>query len=205
MGKLSCEVYHDPKSNNIYVYDMGREDFEALRTFLISLGKQDSHDQNVIPQVFTWESTGGDLPVPDTDFTWPTMKDWQITQRFGENPANYPLTNGHEGIDIFAPGTEIYACMDGEVFSFGSQHAGLYKMANGKAHPYGRHVRIKHKDELKTVYAHLSRAVVQPGQKVVAGQLIGYMGSTGNSTGRHLHLTVYKDSVIRNPAPYLGV
>jgi murein DD-endopeptidase MepM/ murein hydrolase activator NlpD len=205
MGKLSCEVYHDPKSNNIYIHDMGREDFEALREFLIGLGKEDSHEQNVIPSTFTWAQSEGGLPIPGAIFTWPTMKDWQITQNFGENPEDYPLTNGHEGIDLWAPGTEIYACMAGKVFSFGTQHAGSYTLSNGKPHPYGRHVRIEHADNIKTVYAHLSRAVVKPGQTVEAGELIGFMGSTGNSTGRHLHLTVYQNGVIRNPASYLGI
>jgi murein DD-endopeptidase MepM/ murein hydrolase activator NlpD len=205
MGKLSCEVYFDPKANNIYVYDMGREDFEALRKFLLDLGKLNSHEENIIPEVFTWEGQEDDLPQTGATFAWPTMKDWQVTQWFGENPENYPLTNGHEGIDIWAPGTEVYACMDGEVFSFASQHAGSYKLANGKPHPYGRHVRIKHDDNIKTIYAHFNRAVVQPGQQVEAGELIGYMGSTGNSTGRHLHITVKQNDIIRNPAPYLGL
>ncbi|MGD2027540.1 MAG: M23 family metallopeptidase [Anaerolineales bacterium] len=205
MGKLSCEVYFDPKSNNIYIHDMDREDFAALRKFLIDLGKADSDENNVIPETFTWEMQEDDLPQPGAVFTWPTMKDWQVTQRFGENPENYPLTNGHEGIDIWAPGTQVYACMDGEVYSFGTQHAGTYTLSNGDPHPYGRHVRIRHADGIETIYAHFSRAVVRTGQKVTAGDLIGYMGSTGNSTGRHLHMTVKQNGVIRNPASYLGL
>ena len=101
MGKLSCEVFHDPKSNNIFVFDMGREDFEALREFLQERGKADSEERNVIPETFTWKNGGSDsLEGPSGLFTWPTEPLWQITQHFGENPENYPLTDGHEGIDI---------------------------------------------------------------------------------------------------------
>ena len=208
MGKLTCEVYWDPSSNNMHVFDFDREDFESLRAFLIDLGKDTSDGRNVIPAEFTWQSEDGGITVPPATtamFTWPTMVDWQVTQNFGENPDEYPLTDGHEGMDIWAPGTEVYAVMDGEVYSSGAQHAGTSKTSKGKPHPYGRHVRIQHDDNLKTAYAHLSKSLVQPGQAVTAGEQIGVMGSSGNSTGRHLHLTVYENGVIRNPAAFLGV
>lgn len=127
-----------------------------------------------------------------------------ITQRFGENPQVYGRFDlpGHEGIDVRAPqGTGIFAVAGGVV-------RGVYTALD---HPYGLHVRIDHGDGYQTVYAHLSRIDVVPGERVCAGQQIGQAGSTGNSTAAHLHLTLkrvhertpgYPPGVI-DPYPFL--
>lgn len=114
----------------------------------------------------------------------------KITSRFGDR--EYPL-NGqpdfHTGIDIAAnEGTPIVAMSDGIV---------------EKANPYtgyGNHVTIRHKGGFKSLYAHCSRLVVTEGQKVKKGQVIAYVGSTGASTGNHLHFGIQKDGVWCNPA-----
>ncbi len=120
------------------------------------------------------------------ELIWPT--DYQsVTQEFGANPDLYSRWGlpGHEGLDIRAPmNSFVYACADGEV----------YRVHDGTGgEPYGIHVRIRHRDGYKTIYAHLNQAVVHSGQTVKAGDMIGLADSTGNSSGSHLHLTLKKD------------
>jgi murein DD-endopeptidase MepM/ murein hydrolase activator NlpD len=62
-----------------------------------------------------------------------------------------------------------------------------------KDHPYGIHVRIRHRDGYRTVYGHMARALVSPGEEVREGQVIGKADSTGASAGAHLHLTLKRD------------
>lgn len=98
----------------------------------------------------------------------------------------------HSGVDIAAPtGTPIYATADGIV---------------GRADrfsSYGLFISIDHGAELETRYAHLSRLAVAAGDRVQKGEVIGYVGSTGRSTGPHLHYEVRVDGVAVNPIPYM--
>lgn len=123
---------------------------------------------------------------------WPT--DYaRITQPFGINPEIYAYWGlpGHEGIDIRAPfNSNIYACADGEVYAI--------KTSLDDGHPYGRHIRIRHADGYRTVYAHLAKVLVSKGEKVKAKQRIGLANSTGNSSGSHLHLTLKRDGASAN-------
>lgn len=117
---------------------------------------------------------------------WPTDYP-KVTQSFGANPEIYSKWGlpGHEGVDIRAPmNTNVYACADGEIYFLIDEAAG---------HPYGKHVRIRHKGGFRTVYAHLARVEVEIGEVVKSGQIIGKANSTGNSTGSHLHLTLKKE------------
>lgn len=94
----------------------------------------------------------------------------------------------HSGIDIGAPwGTPVYAAADGVV-----DYAG-YKGG------YGRFVRVQHGEGLATAYAHMSGIATGGGAFVRKGQLVGYVGSTGLSTGPHLHYEVYRDGRAVNP------
>jgi hypothetical protein len=117
---------------------------------------------------------------------WPT--DFPvITQPFGANPQIYSRFGvpAHEGLDIRAfSKTNIYCCADGEVYQVHT---------NPRSHPYGIHVRVRHKDGYKTVYGHLAQPLVRVGEAVEAGQVIGLADSTGASTGSHLHLTLKRD------------
>jgi murein DD-endopeptidase MepM/ murein hydrolase activator NlpD len=99
----------------------------------------------------------------------------------------------HAGIDLAADeGTPIHAAASGTVLVAGWVYAG-----------YGISVMIDH-GGVQTHYAHQSRTIVQPGQKVKAGQVIGYEGSTGDSTGPHLHFEVHQGLWKQiNPAPWL--
>ena len=84
-------------------------------------------------------------------------------------------------------GSPIYAATSG-VVSFAGRHGG-----------HGNFVRLEHGGGLATGYAHMSRIAVSPGMPVAAGQVIGYVGSTGLSTGPHLHFEAYRDGQRVNP------
>jgi murein DD-endopeptidase MepM/ murein hydrolase activator NlpD len=99
----------------------------------------------------------------------------------------------HGGVDLAGPvGTPIYATADGIV--------GRSEWNNGG---YGNLVEINHGQGIQTRYGHLSRLIAQPGQRVRRGELIGLMGSTGRSTGSHLHYEVRIDGRAVNPIPFM--
>ena len=98
----------------------------------------------------------------------------------------------HKGIDLSAPtGTPIYATADGHV-----ERADWFSS-------YGLYVQIDHGGELETRYAHMSRLAVKDGAFVRKGDIIGYVGSTGRSTGPHLHYEVRVSGEAVNPIPYM--
>jgi len=102
----------------------------------------------------------------------------------------YKVRKFHEGMDFSAPvGTEIYATGNGTITSAGRDVQG----------GYGNEIRIDHCFSYQTVYAHLSRIFVKPGQKILRGQIIGYVGNTGKSTSPHLHYEVRKNGIPLNP------
>lgn len=98
----------------------------------------------------------------------------------------------HKGVDLAAPtGTPIFATADGIV---------------GRANwfsSYGLYISIDHGASIETRYAHMSKLAVAAGERVRQGQVIGYVGSTGRSTGPHLHYEVRVDGVAVNPVPYM--
>ena len=98
----------------------------------------------------------------------------------------------HAGIDLAGPlGTPIYATADALV--------GRSEWANG----YGNLIELNHGRGIQTRYGHLTRSAVRAGQRVKRGDLIGYMGSTGRSTGSHLHYEVRIDGKAVNPIPFM--
>jgi len=130
-------------------------------------------------------------------FIWPTSG--TITQPYGPTsltlePAYDGYDHFHLGIDIAnAQGTPIAAAGAGTVIYAGWTDAG-----------YGNMVEIDHGNGLVTLYGHMmTTPSVTVGQQVFQGQLIGYMGTTGNSTGPHCHFAVEKNGVWQNPADYL--
>ena len=117
----------------------------------------------------------------------------EITSPFGYRGEQGVGTANHEGIDIGAPsGTPVAAAMSGTVVQAG---------VNGG---YGNFVAIDHGNGYQTSYGHLSAINVAPGQAVTAGQNIGAVGSTGWSTGPHLHFNLIQDGQHIDPAPFLA-
>jgi len=102
----------------------------------------------------------------------------------------YKVRKFHEGMDFSAPvGTEVYATGNGTIEFAGRDGTG----------GYGNQIIIDHGYTYRTVYAHLSRIFVKPGQKILRGQIIGYVGNTGKSTSPHLHYEVRKSFIPMNP------
>lgn len=94
----------------------------------------------------------------------------------------YKTVKFHPGLDFSAPqGTPIYATAEGTVQTAGN-------LGNG----YGNHIVIQHGYSYSTLYGHMSRIKAKRGQRVKRGEVIGYVGSTGKSTGSHLHYEVFK-------------
>lgn len=108
----------------------------------------------------------------------PFRGEYRISQGYGEKDTS----DFHTGIDYLCPtGTEILASADGIVMWAGWMEKG-----------WGNLVILFHTNQVSTVYAHLYDVTVKPGQQVKQGELIGYSGNTGNSTGPHLHFEARK-------------
>lgn len=131
----------------------------------------------------------GDLDLKDLPdfgksvFIYP-VKDYRLTQGYGKTKFSKTAyaSGKHNGIDLANKvGTPIYAAADGKVVGVGN---------NGN-YAYGRWIAIEHGNGLTTLYGHLSSQSVSKGKKVSKGQKIGAMGSTGYSTGSHVHFTVF--------------
>ncbi|WP_337844543.1 peptidoglycan DD-metalloendopeptidase family protein [Thermus sp.] len=116
-----------------------------------------------------------------------------ITSSFGvrRNPFGRGM-EFHDGLDFAAPyGTPVRATGAGVVARVGWM--GVYGLA----------VLLDHAEGYQTLYGHLSRVAVRPGERVERGQLLGYVGSTGRSTGSHLHYSVYRHGAPLDPRPFL--
>lgn len=123
--------------------------------------------------------------ISTTDGVWPT-----ISRTINCAYMGYA---GHTGIDLKASiGTDVYAYKSGTV------------VYSGWSNAYGYNVKIDHGNGLSTLYAHNSSLLVSVGQTVSAGQLISKSGSTGWSTGPHLHFEVRINGVPVNPYPYIA-
>src|SRR3989344_5518323 len=127
---------------------------------------------------------------------WPVTP-VKVTQEFGDTEFSRTHTQvysgkGHNGVDFAAPvGTAIKSAASGVIESFGDTDIVCPRAS------YGKWVLVKHDNGLSTLYAHLSVIKVTTGQKVTVGDIIGYSGNTGYSTGPHLHFTVYATQGVR--------
>lgn len=110
-----------------------------------------------------------------------------ISSRYGNRTPTEIVSAHHEGVDIAADtGTAIFSAMDGEVTLVSTEG------------DYGNHVKITN-GEVSTLYAHCSKILVNEGEKVTQGQKIAEVGSTGKSTGPHLHFEIRRNNVTVNP------
>ena len=132
---------------------------------------------------------------PPSNATWlEPVSGYTITSAFGYRKApTAGASTYHQGIDMACPsGTPIYATRSGTVTRASYQAGGA-----------GYYVSINHGDGFASIYMHMTRYVVSQGQSVSQGQLIGYVGSTGVSTGPHLHLGISYGGTYVNPMAYL--
>ncbi|MFP3897284.1 MAG: peptidoglycan DD-metalloendopeptidase family protein [Anaerolineales bacterium] len=151
---------------------------------LIIPGGVKPYEPQQVPQRQTTQrvTTPKDAQKGSGAFAWPMSG--RITQKFW---------SGHQAIDIGAPqGTSIVAADAGHVVVSQDSNVG-----------YGRMLIIDHGNGYETLYAHLSASFVEVGSSVSGGQLIGHCGSTGYSTGPHLHFEIMKNNVRQNPMVYL--
>jgi murein DD-endopeptidase MepM/ murein hydrolase activator NlpD len=159
-----------------------------------------------IPQISSWvesqlliKSLQSLVGLPNTtglsngQITFPVAKDTPVTSEFGWR--QHPITGErkfHTGIDFGAGlGTPIYAIANGRVELAGEKGG------------YGNTVIVNHSAGKSTLYGHASKLYVREGQQVVRGQAIAAVGSTGMSTGPHLHFEVRINNKPVNPRPYL--
>ena len=136
-------------------------------------------------------------PIAGLTLSWP-MEGARVTQAFGPSdlllePPLGPYAHFHTGIDIAAPfGTTVTAAADGVVVAVGHSRIG-----------YGNYVVVAHGDGIMTLYGHLLETNVDVGNKVVRGQRVGLEGSTGWSTGPHVHFELRVNDAVIDPMPYL--
>ena len=132
----------------------------------------------------------GGTAVADGELCWPLPGHTYISCHFGEVDAFGNA--GHRGTDIPAPeGTPILAAHSGTV------------LVSGWNDSYGNQVLLDNGAGLSTRYAHMTQTAVTAGETVTAGQVIGYVGSTGDSTGNHLHFEVMQGGVRVNPTGFI--
>ena len=120
--------------------------------------------------------------APTGNFIRP-VRGGYVTSRF---------SGGHRGVDLVVPLGASVSASDGGTIIY-----------TGFSSSYGNHVKIRHNDGFVTLYAHLNSISVQYGDKVYQGQEIGKCGSTGNSTGPHVHFEIIKNGVLVNPESYM--
>ncbi len=171
-GKKFKEL-HQKLDNMNAQYNVQQKSYDQL----IKLAKNKSEMLACIPAI---------QPIPNKNLK-------RIASGFGYRvDPIYKTRKMHKGLDFTAPrGTKVYATGNGVVHKVKRARWG-----------YGTHIIINHGYGFTTLYAHLSRTNVRPGQKVTRGQLIGLVGSTGKSTGPHLHYEVRKNKVPVNPVGY---
>ena len=150
---------------------------KGQQLFLPGVGMDQSALKNAMGDIFK-------LPVA-SKFRWTSPYGWRI-----DPIAN--VRSFHTGVDMACPsGTPVLAAMSGKVIT------------TGVSRVYGNYVIIDHGNGYQTLYAHLSKIIAVKGQWVSQGTRIGLVGSTGYSTGPHLHFTVYKKGQLINPMTVL--
>ena len=157
-------------------------------------------------QVFSYNfevvRPGGATIDGDVTMLWPVPSSGLLTTIFWcDNPfchSNAGRVNGHAAIDIAAPqGADVVAVKDGVVVSCGFGNSSNQKTG------YGNFILLDHGNGLTTQYAHLYSIYVTEGQTVTAGQVIGGVGTTGNSTGNHLDFCIEQNGKRCDPLYYL--
>lgn len=171
----------------------GQEGLKEV-TYKISLAngtqiKKEALEEKIIKEPVDKIVIKGTKVIPSRgtgSFIWPTYGGY-ISSYQGMRWGQF-----HKGIDIARPYNRTIKAADNGVVVFAGWDGG-----------YGKKIIIDHHNGFRTVYAHLATISVRVGQTVQKGQKIGVMGSTGNSTGVHLHFEIYKNGVLQNPMKYL--
>ncbi|MFY3792543.1 peptidoglycan DD-metalloendopeptidase family protein [Ureibacillus sp. MALMAid1270] len=165
------------KQSSYVITEVNGKVTEKTVTSEVILQKPIDHIVKVGTKVISSRGTG--------DFSWPAVGGY-ISSSMGSRWGSY-----HRGLDIAGPSNYNIKAADNGVVT-----------AAGWDGSYGYRIIINHNNGYKTLYAHLSRIDVKVGQTVPKGSVIGIMGSTGNSTGTHLHFEIHKNGSLVNPLSY---
>ncbi|PJA47742.1 hypothetical protein CO172_00190 [Candidatus Uhrbacteria bacterium CG_4_9_14_3_um_filter_36_7] len=194
LNKKILQLENERKSKDVLMTQSQASE-EAFRELVSGLREEQQYIQNQIAylqtrmeQKLAQLDEGGETSL----FSWPFYPQKGISAYFHD--PTYPFRHlfEHGGIDLPAPtGTPI-----------GSAGPG-YVAWTRKGSQYGNYVMIFHSNGVATLYAHLSKIMVEPDQFVSRGETIGLVGSTGLSTGPHLHFEVRQDGIPQNPLDYL--
>lgn len=181
----------DPDSLNDQSYRQSLDQFAALRATALSGRLSMPFPSRAFSSDSSWLGLGNWTASSDAPSIWPV--EGKVTSSFGEREDPF---NGegafHAGVDISAGfGEPIHATADG-IVEFADRTSG-----------YGREVIIDHGHGVKTVYGHMSGFAITAGDEVRRGQVIGYIGMSGRSTGPHVHYEVRIQNVPVNPHKYL--
>ncbi|MBQ3553899.1 MAG: peptidoglycan DD-metalloendopeptidase family protein [Clostridia bacterium] len=183
--KISAEIEKDEKLFN----EASRLEEQLKESLRSSLSSSNSSKNSTTPSGKTLKYSGGKFAFPAPSMT-------RVSSQYGyrTHPVTGQKYKFHKGMDLAAPqGTNIVAAEAGVVRSAGW---------NGG---YGYCVVIDHGSGVATLYGHSSKLLVKKGQEVSKGQVIAKVGSTGVSTGPHLHFEVLINGNTTNPAPYIGL
>ena len=178
-------AYGFTEQQNEHLALLRHEEYSVMWAFLLG---GFTHGGGMIGSDADWAGTG--------IFAWPLPQSFTITSQFGYRTD--PFTGEisyHSGTDIAAPyGTPVLAAAGGTVT--------VANATDPWGGSYGYYVKIQHDGTFDTLYAHCSSICVTPGQQVQQGEVIGYVGSTGNSMGNHLHFEVWKNDEKKNALYY---
>lgn len=174
--------------------DTGRERREmrvGIITRSVAALKQKTQDTQTLIESLEKYFKDREVLLTSTPSIWPTRGSFASKFGMRKDPIS-GAPSFHKGIDIYAErGTPVMAPADGTV-AFSAHRGG-----------YGLHVVVDHGFGVKTLYGHLSKSVVKVGQKVKRGDPLGRVGSTGRSTGPHLHYEVRIHGIPQNPFRYI--
>jgi len=196
------EIYYEDKEIDVYRL----KDFDEVLQELVAEGELEARQITDVYNYYKFDITslkdvgdGSDMPEDwrpiESVYKWPVPGYYRLSSKFG--PRYHPIENidgFHYGIDIPAPkGTKVYAAKEGTVLA-----AGYLSFKSGNT------VIILHKDGTKTKYLHLSKVSVKKSSKVTSNTVIGEVGSTGSSTGNHLHYEILVNGSSVDPLKYYG-
>lgn len=194
-GKKLAVVYTAKEKENLLTQTKNKED--AFKQLVKTTEEKKAQFEK---EVYEYESQLNLLvdkdkyPAPKNGIlSWP-LDNVYITQKFGKTVDSQKLyvSGSHNGVDFRASvGTKVKNVLDGTVVGTGNTdlYPGCYS--------FGKWVMVKHDNGLSTIYGHLSVISSNVGQRIETGELIGYSGNTGYSTGPHLHISLYATQGVR--------
>ena len=196
-GLESKKITHESKVQELQVASSRQQELvndkqNQLDLEYASLAAFEEASNQIASQIRSLQSSSGQAP---SSMVWPCPSSHRITSKYG--PRVHPIKKTksvHTGVDIGASsGSSIVAAADGKVIAAGYNSA------------YGNYIIVDHGGGTSTLYGHMSAFVAHNGDQVTAGQQIGKVGSTGLSTGPHLHFEVRINGQHTSPNSYIGL